>query len=116
MPLRRFVRAILSSLFSDDDDVKKGGETALDGEVAFCWSDFPDPLMGDKRVHICELPGGSSFMVQEVSAPEPGVGHIGWQLLDPNGSPVEIRNGFYEVDKAKTHAERHFETNYVGHR
>jgi len=91
-------------------------ETPLDGDLIFMWSDFPDPLLPDKRVHVCELPGGSSIMVQEVSAPEPGVGHIGWQLLDLNGSPVEIRNGFFEVDKAKTHAEDHFAANYVDRR
>jgi hypothetical protein len=113
MAIRRAVRAFLSSLFADDADAKQGQETSLDGELIFLWSDFPDPLLPNNRVHVCELPGGGSIMVQEVSAPEPGVGHIGWQLLDVNGAPVEIRNGFFEVDKAKTHAEDHFRKCYV---
>ena len=114
--MRRLVRAILSSIFSDDPDAKASDEVSLDGELLFLWADFPDPMMPDKRVHVCDLPGGSSLMVQEVSAPEPGVGHIGWQLIDPNGSPVEIRNGFYETDKAKTHVEEHFRKHYTDQR
>lgn len=82
-------------------------------ELVFRWTTFPDSLRPGVDIHTCDLPDGAYFLVQEVSAPDPQQGHIGWQLMDRDSTPVEMRNGFYEVDKAKAHAEEHFRTNYA---
>jgi hypothetical protein len=81
--------------------------------LSFHWSDWPDPDRPDKRVYECSLPHGAYFLVQEVSAPDPATGHWGWMLLTADSEPVEMRNGFYDAEKAKEHAENHFRTEYA---
>lgn len=81
--------------------------------LTFTWRDFPDPERSTKRIHTCAVPGGGDLIAQEVSAPEPGVGHWGWQLLNEDGEVVEMRNGFYDEQATKAHAEAHFRANYT---
>jgi hypothetical protein len=95
-----------------------GQATAPDetsSELVFQWRDWPDPQLPDKRVHECPLPHGAYFLVQEVSAPEPGgAGHWGWMLMNAECEPVEMRNGFHDDQKAKEHAEAHYRKEYAG--
>lgn len=82
-------------------------------ELVFRWNDWPDPDRPDKRVYECSLPHGAYFLVQEVSAPDPATGHWGWMLMTADCEPVEMRNGFYDYQKAQEHAENHFRTEYA---